>query len=159
MSTIAKQDAAGQVGFLSSLFSFGFYKPSQGRLVRQLTFALVALLLVLLAYEVGTFDFVTRWVGSYRMVVIVALGLLGLWVAFRLVNYSRFADFLISVEAEMNKVSWPAKPVLWRASVVVVFVIFALAGMLFVFDAFWRAIFGCWGSVSRRRCCWLFALG
>ncbi len=36
--------------------------------------------------------------------------MVGLWLCFRLVNMPRFADFLIAVEAEMNKVSWPTRP-------------------------------------------------
>ena len=63
------------------------------------------------------------------------------WIGFRLVSYSVFADFLIAVEAEMNKVSWPGRAELWRASVVVMFVIFAMAAFLFVFDLVWTAIF------------------
>ena len=31
----------------------------------------------------------------------------GLWIGYRVVNLPSFADFLIAVEAEMNKVSWP----------------------------------------------------
>ena len=31
----------------------------------------------------------------------------GLWASYRLVNVPAVADFLIAVEAEMNKVSWP----------------------------------------------------
>lgn len=58
----------------------------------------------------------------------------GIWASFRIVNIPRFADFLISVEAEMNKVSWPSRNQLWRASMVVIVVIFFLAGLLFVYD-------------------------
>jgi preprotein translocase subunit SecE len=141
MSTIAKQDATGQAGFLSSLFSGRFYKPSQGRLVRQLTFAFIAILVVFLAYEIAGFDWVMRTMASGRYLLMIGLSALGLWVAFRLVNYSRFADFLISVEAELNKVSWPARSVLWRASLVVIFVIFALATVLFLFDVIWTKLF------------------
>ena len=35
------------------------------------------------------------------------LAVVGLWAAYRVVNLPAFADFLIAVEAEMNKVSWP----------------------------------------------------
>ena len=38
-----------------------------------------------------------------------------------------FADFLIAVEAEMNKVSWPSRGELFRASIVVLVMIFVLA--------------------------------
>jgi preprotein translocase subunit SecE len=49
-----------------------------------------------------------------------------------------FADFLISVEAEMSKVSWPTRGELIRASIVVILMIFFLAAILFGFDLVWR---------------------
>ena len=52
------------------------------------------------------------------------------WICYRLVNFPGFADFLIAVEAEMNKVSWPTRTELFRASMVVLFLIFSLAGPL-----------------------------
>jgi preprotein translocase SecE subunit len=65
----------------------------------------------------------------------------GLWVAYRTVNVPASADFLITVEAEMNKVSWPSRSELFRASMVVLFTIFFLATILFSFDAFWKWFF------------------
>jgi len=65
----------------------------------------------------------------------------GGWMAYRLVNLPSFADFLIAVEAEMNKVSWPSRPELIRASTVVLVTIFFLAAVLFGFDWFWRVAF------------------
>ena len=53
----------------------------------------------------------------------------------------RFADFLIAVEAEMNKVSWPSRGELVRSSMVVIFVIFALAIILFGYDMLWTFLF------------------
>ena len=49
-----------------------------------------------------------------------------IWVAYRLVNVPGFADFLIAVEAEVNKVSWPTRSELFRASMMVLFLIFSL---------------------------------
>jgi preprotein translocase SecE subunit len=65
----------------------------------------------------------------------------GLWIAYRIVNVPSAADFLIAVEAEMNKVSWPTRGELYRSSMVVLVTIFALAVVLFVFDFFWQTIF------------------
>ena len=67
--------------------------------------------------------------------------LLGLWASYRVVNVPAFADFLIAVEAEMNKVSWPTRGELFRASMVVLIVIFALAIVLSGFDLFWTVLF------------------
>jgi len=66
----------------------------------------------------------------------------GLWAAFRLVQLPKFADFLISVEGEMNKVTWPKRGELFRASIVVMVVIFLLAGLLFFYDLVWKSVFG-----------------
>ena len=67
--------------------------------------------------------------------------MLGWWIAYRIVNVPVFADFLVAVEAEMNKVSWPTRSELFRASVVVLFTIFALATLLAVYDTAWRVLF------------------
>jgi len=64
----------------------------------------------------------------------------GLWASFRVIQMPAFADFLISVEGEMNKVSWPARGELFRASLVVILVIFFLAALLFLYDAALTAI-------------------
>jgi preprotein translocase subunit SecE len=64
-----------------------------------------------------------------------------MWFGYRLVNWPRFADFLIAVEAEMSKVSWPTKTELYRASMVVIFTMFFLAILLFCYDAFWQLLF------------------
>jgi preprotein translocase subunit SecE len=53
----------------------------------------------------------------------------------------RFADFLIAVEAEMNKVSWPSRAELVRSSVVVIMVLFLLAIVLFGLDIVWSFVF------------------
>jgi preprotein translocase subunit SecE len=71
----------------------------------------------------------------------LALLLIGVWICYRVVNIPKFADFLIAVQAEMNKVSWPSKQELIRSSMVVIFVIFLLAGILFGFDIFWMWFF------------------
>lgn len=72
----------------------------------------------------------------------------GLWLGFRLVNWPRFADFLISVEAEMAKVTWPGKPELIRASIVVIVTILVLAVTLFLFDIVWQWFFNLIGVTS-----------
>jgi preprotein translocase subunit SecE len=86
---------------------------------------------------------------SYLTIAIPAVALMGgLWFGFRVVNWPRFADFLIAVEAEMNKVTWPSKDELIRASIVVILTIFILAISLFLFDVMWQAIFNFIGVTS-----------
>ena len=61
----------------------------------------------------------------------------GLWVAFRIVNYPTFADFLIATEAEMNKVSWATRKRLVQDTIVVLVFLVILTVFLMVVDLFW----------------------
>lgn len=126
--------------WLNELFQFSVYKRTQGRIARQVTFAALAVVFVVGAYW-GYTEFAagaSKWVAYSVPGVVVALGL---WLSFRVVNVSRFADFLIAVEAEMNKVSWPSRAELVRSSIVVIFVIFFLSLVLFGFDLVWGFLF------------------
>jgi preprotein translocase subunit SecE len=78
---------------------------------------------------------------QWSLTVPGALMIVGIWVAYRLVNLPTFADFLIAVEAEMNKVSWPTRSELYRSSAVVLVTVFVLAALLFMFDIAWSEIF------------------
>ena len=128
--------------YLQVLFKFGLYKRTQGRRARQVTLIAIAIMVAAGVWSLKA------WLGaegaSTRVTTLVPMGVLtaGLWAAFRLIQFPVFADFLISVEAEMSKVSWPAKPELFRASAVVIMVIFLLASLLFIYDLVWKTIFG-----------------
>jgi preprotein translocase SecE subunit len=59
------------------------------------------------------------------------------WVAWRVVNWPTFADFLIATEAEMNKVSWTTRKRLVQDTIVVLVTVFLLTVFLFVIDIVW----------------------
>ncbi len=135
---MAKEKTLTTLTFIQELFQFGAYKRTQGRVARQVTCATVWVTFALGAWRM--------WVmlgagSSYRYYAAGTLLAIGLWLGYRLVNIPQFADFLIAVEAEMNKVSWPSQAELIRSSIVVIFVIFALAAVLFGFDVVWRSLF------------------
>lgn len=138
------RDVAGTSPPLTAeLFQAGVYKPTQGRLVRQLTCLAIWIVVALGSWRMsvwldGSFSSAYSWA---EMAIPAACLAVGGWFGFRLVNWPRFADFLIAVEAEMAKVSWPGKTELVRASMVVIFTIFFLAITLFLFDIIWQAIF------------------
>jgi preprotein translocase subunit SecE len=145
---MSKQKTATRGVFVQELFQFGLYKRTQGRMTRQVTCGVIWVGFVLASWRLWDFLRGVEMPSSLRSVEsIVELGVPallligGLWLGLRLVNMPRFADFLIAVEAEMNKVSWPSKPELIRSSLVVIFVIFALAAVLFMFDIVWQALF------------------
>jgi preprotein translocase subunit SecE len=125
--------------FVQELFRFDLYKRSQGKIARQVTFAALAIIIALAAWCLN--DYYANRVGSSKisvyavpLIVLVA----GLWISFRAVQLPSFADFLISVEAEMNKVSWPTWTELIRSSIVVILMIFILAAILFFYDFAWK---------------------
>ena len=123
------------------LFSAGVYKPNQGRIVRQLTCLAIWIIVSLACWALYSSLRGTDMGSGVASGIPTALVALGVWTGFRLVNWPRFADFLIAVEAEMNKVTWPGKDELVRAAFVVIFTIFFLAISLFVFDFIWQFVF------------------
>jgi len=147
---MASNDAITSRSFWSELLMSDIYKRNQGRMVRQVTCLAIWVVSFLAAwrfYETflkeATFDEGSNpWIGtSIRLGIPAIMFFIGLWGAFRLVNWPKFADFLISVEAELNKVSWPSWPELYRASIVVMFTIFFLVVLLFSYDLLWAWIF------------------
>ena len=141
-----KGELAKVSAFFQEMFRVGVYKRSQGRVCRQVTFAVIAIVVVLGAFRLGQTLGSSYGVGVSHGVSGVTL-LLGLWIGYRMVNVPTFADFLISVEAEVNKVSWPTRHELFRGSVVVLITIIGLAAVLFGFDTFWKALFKFLGVV------------
>lgn len=122
----------------SGWFSPGFYKRSQGKIARQVTFWAIVLLIGVGAYRLERTALVAG--SGYRYAIALAVVAVGAWFTFRLVNMPRFADFLIAVEAEMNKVSWPSRPELLRSTIVVIVTMFVLTAALLFYDVVWRTL-------------------
>lgn len=135
------------------------YKPHQGRMARLATFWAMAAILALAAVRLS--QTLAAWYGGaislgsaastlggegavdyglVRFLIPLALLAVGCWLAFRMVNVPRFAEFLIAVEGEMAKVSWPSYGEVVRSSAVIIFMIFALSAILFLYDLFWRVL-------------------
>ncbi len=125
--------------FWSELLAAGLYKRNQGRLARQLTAAGIGALVVAGTYVLsqGPLAGMERGV---RVGIPLLITVAAAWVIYRLVNYPRFAEFLISVEAEMGKVSWAGKEELKRATIVVLSTMLFLGVILFVYDLLWQKI-------------------
>ena len=135
---MGKEKKSPTWSFIRQFFQTGVHKRSQGRIARQVTAAVVWIAFGLGAWRI--------WVmlgrdSDWRGVISAATLLIGIWLGYRLVNVPQFADFLIAVEAEMNKVSWPSRGELIRSSVVVIFVIVILAAVLFAYDLVWQQLF------------------
>jgi preprotein translocase subunit SecE len=125
---------------IAGIFTASRYKRSQGKAARQITFAALVVTIAIGCWRLSSTQIGSGFAREYG--IPLALLAIGVWASFRIVNIPRFADFLISVEAEMNKVSWPSKPELFRASMVVIVVIFLLTAILFSYDIILKTAIG-----------------
>lgn len=123
---------------IQGMFTSSRYKRSQGRIARQLTLFAVVAIFAVMAWRLSD----AGGDVNHKFLIPLAVVGVGAWIAFRIVNIPQFADFLISVEAEMNKVSWPGRGELYRASVVVIVVIFLLTAILFAYDFILKIVVG-----------------
>lgn len=130
---------------IDEMFSGVIYKRNQGKMVRQLTCLAIWIVVAVAAWRCHQLYLEGR--GYLGYLIALAILAVGGWFGYRLVNWPKFADFLISVEAEVNKVSWPTRTELVRASIVVIFCIFFLTIILFTFDAIWQGLFS-WLGIS-----------
>jgi preprotein translocase subunit SecE len=149
MATVTDESLRRSLG--SELLTGSLYKPKQGRIVRQLTCLAIWLACWLGGWQL--YEAMGAWGSpsstgnaagfwrSARYWLPLSLVALGMWFGYRVVNWPKFADFLIAVEAEMSKVSWPTKTELYRASMVVIFTMAFLAILLFCYDAIWQLLF------------------
>ena len=132
--------AANTTTLLGEMFSGDIYKRNQGRLVRQGTFfgivALIAVGCITLANTI-----LADRLPPVRVGVPTLIALAGAWCAWRVVNYPKFADFLIAVEGEMDKMSWPDWTYLWRALGVVLTMLILFTAYMFICDVFWNWLF------------------
>ena len=142
---MSRQTASGSHGSIwGELLAGGLYKRNQGRVVRQATGIAIGLVAFIGCYVLSQ-GRLSEFGDAVRYGVPAALLAVGCWVAFRVVNYPRFADFLIAVEAEMAKVSWPTWPEVVRASLVVIGIMLLLAASLAIFDWLWYQVFTFFG--------------
>ncbi|MGL4594497.1 MAG: preprotein translocase subunit SecE [Thermoguttaceae bacterium] len=129
---------------IRELFRLKPYKNTQGRLVRRLTMMAIMVMFAAGAYKFFKIDFY-EWpiLGDpiARFAIACVIIAAGSWFAFRLVNWPSFADFLVSVESEMVKVSWPSKAELYSSTLVVLVMFVLLSAMIYMFDAVWVTIF------------------
>ena len=129
------------------LFQLGVYKRNQGRTVRLVTSVILGAIVALSAWRLHETLAASRF-SAYEWIVSAVLLFGGWWLCYRLIQLPKFADFLIAVEAEMSKVSWPTRTELIRSSLVVMFFIVSLAAMLFMFDVFWQTVFRFLGIID-----------
>lgn len=125
--------------FWPSMMAFQLYKRNQGRLARHLTSGAILVAVLLGAWSMSI-TILAELPETARYAIAGGVAVIGAWFAFRIVHYPVFADFLIDVEGEMVKVSWPSKDELIRATTVVLVTGFLLAMVLFIYDVIWQQV-------------------
>ncbi|BBO36420.1 hypothetical protein PLANPX_6032 [Lacipirellula parvula] len=141
---------------IAGIFTASRYKRNQGKVARQATFFALLAVAAVGAWtmssgaspELGEYfvppalqDKISPAVVARYVLPMIVLAI-GAWAAFRVVNMPKFAEFLISVENEMGKVSWPSRGELFRASMVVLVVIFFMTAILLGYDLFLKWFIG-----------------
>lgn len=134
--------------FWHELLSARLYKRNQGRMTRQFTAVAIGVILFFGSWTIKDFWLIQIDNSWIHYGIPIAIFALGAWIIYRAVNFPRFADFLISVEAEMDKVSWASWPELYRSTIVVIGTMLFLGVTLFVFDVVWQTLFT-WVGILR----------
>lgn len=125
--------------FVKELSSVVLYKRTQGRLVRELTLLAVIVVTIGACYALSQ-SWLIEFDTQVRIGISAALAVVICWAAFRVVNFPPFAEFLISVQAEVQKVNWPSWTELKRATIVVICTMFFLGFVLFIYDVVWYQV-------------------
>lgn len=123
---------------MKELVSTNNYKSSQGRVARRSTFIGLSLVFIWGGYSF----FQAGYFGAQGAAICGSIiALLGVWAAFRVINFPAFADFLVSVEAEMSKVSWPSKRDLFANTKVVLVFMTLFTLLIFTYDLIFKTLF------------------
>jgi preprotein translocase subunit SecE len=136
--TVARKKDRNMTAGTHWLLQTGLYKRNQGRVIRQVTFGVLLATIAIGCWRIS--ELADR--ASLKFGLPLAMLAVGFWLSYRIVNFPTFADFLIAVEAEMAKVSWPTRSQLIKSSLVVIITIIGLAAILWVYDTFWRFLLG-----------------
>ena len=124
---------------LQTFIGLKSYKPNQGFWARYGTLAVLLVVVIAGAYAAYTQLFagmasIPRYLSAGAVVAVFG------WLSYRLIHWPRFADFLITTEMEMNKVSWPSASEV-KTSTIVVLVFSVLMGFfLFGVDWTWQHV-------------------
>jgi len=120
--------------------AFKIYKRGQGYYTRLysalVSFVIVAMGCYVLYGKLQAGDNI--WVGSLVPAgICLVFGLLIFW----LVNRPNVADFMISAEGEIKKVSWSSRREILFSTIIVIFVLAFMAVMLWVTDMAFQLLF------------------
>lgn len=124
--------------YMRTLATFSAYKPGQGNWARLGTLAVIVLAILAGGYAWSRTMANSSLAVKYGVPSVVGAALV--WAAYRLIHWPRYADFLITTESEMNKVSWPSRQEVKTSTIVVLILAIFLAIFLSTVDWLWQWI-------------------
>ena len=126
--------------------AFTIYKSGQGYYTRLISAisggVVVAIGCYLLWQKLGAVDIASANVRLLVQVLVplAVFAVLG-WLIYWTVNKPVVADFMISAEGEMKKVSWSSRKEIGVSTVVVISVVIAMSGLMAATDVFFQVFF------------------
>ena len=119
--------------------AFKIYKRGQGYYTRLYTAITIFVIATFGCYALyGKLKGASIWIETLvPTAVCVAFGLFGYW----LVNKPNVADFMISAEGEIKKVSWSSRKEIIASTIIVVCVVLTMAGLLWITDMTFQMLF------------------
>jgi len=116
------------------------YKKKQGRPSRQIALCVVTSCLAWLTIQIASI-FVARQAGIFWLSLCITASIVSALVSLLILEKPKFSDFLISVQSEIDKVTWPSTAEVKRATLVVLVLIISMACVMFLFDLVWQWVF------------------
>ena len=116
------------------------YKKKQGRPSRQIALCVVTSCLAWLTIQIASI-FVARQAGIFWLSLCITASIVSALVSLLILEKPKFSDFLISVQSEIDKVTWPSTAEVKRATLVVLVLIISIACVMFLFDLVWQWVF------------------
>ncbi len=109
-------------------------------MVRQVTLAVLLAGVLLGCYRMSQVYFLDSQ-SLVRLGIPSLVFVLGAWFAYRITHWPTFADFLVAVQGELDKVNWATWEYLIRATGVVLVTMVIAAAFLWVCDFVWLILF------------------
>lgn len=116
------------------------YKRKQGRPSRQIALCVLTGCFAWLTIQIASM-FVAKQSGIFWLSLCISACAVSAFVSMFILEKQKLSDFLISVQSEIDKVTWPSTAEVKRATLVVLVLIISMACVMFFFDLIWQWVF------------------
>jgi preprotein translocase subunit SecE len=134
--------------------SWKIYKSGQGYYTRLISAIAAGVVVAIGCYQLwqklGSVD-VANANTRFLIQILVPLAVFSAfaWLIYWLVNKPAVADFMISAEGEMKKVSWSSRKEITVSTIVVIMVVISMSVLMAVTDVFFQVVFRAIGVLPK----------